>query len=232
MHTLAEALHRFLDETGRGNPRSSASPTAVIRLFQEYLNGWAHEDLNPCERQRFEREYAENRRFCDIFDASRMQPHHLNAMVSHFAVRNGPGTKGFLQAVGPVMEKLANWLVQESFWAEKDHRWYRELVGEKPGRELAGCEDFARLLWQHVECHHVAAPDDLADRDYLDDQFTIRKVEPGKLHLEALLEGEDEIVLSLPKSVTAKARKGWSVTLELARVRGKWRILGVGNVYP
>jgi hypothetical protein len=45
-------------------------------------------------------------------------------------------------------------------------------------------------------------------------------------------EGEEPIVLALPKSVTAKAKPGWSVLFEMARVRGTWRILGVGNVYP
>jgi hypothetical protein len=77
----------------------------------------------------------------------------------------------------------------------------------------------------------VCAPDDLPDDDYVDEEFMIRSVEPGKLSLEPLLEGED-IVLTLPKALTAKARAGWSVNLELARVRGKWCVLGVGNVYP
>jgi hypothetical protein len=231
VRTITESLQEFLTETGAGNPRSTASPAAVIRLLQEYLNGWAHEDLKPCERQRFEQEYAEDRRFCGIFDASRIQPHHLNAMLGHYAVRHGPGTKGFLQAVGPVLENLATWLLQRDFWSAKDYAWYRELVGQKPGRHLAGCDDFGRLLWQHVEAHLVDAPEDLPDGDYLDDQFTIRKVEPGRLYLEALM-GDEEILLTLPKSLTAKASAGWSVTLELARLRGKWRILGVGNVYP
>ena len=131
-------------------------------------------------------------------------------------MRHGPGTKGFLKAVGPTMGKLANWLVKRGFWSAKDYAWYRELVGDDPGA--------AR--------HEIEPADDLPDEDYLDDSFTIGKVEPGRIHLEALLEGEDDIVLTLPKSVAVKARAGWSVTLELARLRGKWRILGVGNVYP
>jgi hypothetical protein len=231
VETITVALAQFLNESGAGNPRSTGSPAAVIELFQEYLNGWAHEDLTPCERQRFEREYAENRRFCDVFDARRIQPHHLNALLGHFAVRHGPGTKGFLQAVGPVMEKLATWLVQKGFWAAKDYAWYRELVGEKPGHQLVGCDEFVRLLWQHAEAHAVHAPGDLPEEDCVDEEFMIRSVEPGKLSLETLLGGED-IVLKLPKALTAKARAGWSVNLELARVRGKWRILSVGNVYP
>lgn len=231
MDTITESLAQFLVETGVGNPRSSASPAAVIKLFQEYLNGWAHEDLTPCERQRFDQEYTENCRFCDIFDASRIQPHHLNVLLSHYAVRHGPGTKGFLRAVGPVMEKLAAWLAAKQFWTAKDYAWYRELVGEEPGHQLVGCDDFVRLLWQHAEAHPMHAPDELPDNDYLDEEFMIRSVKPGKLYLETLA-GDQEIVLPLPKALTAKARAGWSVNLELARLRGKWRVLSVGNVYP
>lgn len=231
METITAALMQFLAETGAGNPRSTGSPAAVIDVFQEYLNGWAHEDLTPCERQRFEQEYSETRRFCDIFDARRIQPHHLNAMLGHFAVRHGFGTKGFLRAVGPVMEKLAGWLVRQGFLTAKDYAWYRELVGDQPGQQLTGCDEFVRLLWQHAEAHPAYVPDDLPDGDYLDEEFTIRSVTPGKLHLETLL-GGDEFVLTLPRALTARARAGWSVNLELARLRGKWRILGVGNAYP
>jgi len=232
MKTIGETLQQFLEETGRGNSGSGASPSAVIRVFESYLNGWAHEDLNPFERQRFEKEYGEDKRFCDIFDAGHIKPHHLNAMVGHHAIRQGPSTKGFLKAVGPVMRKLSTWLAEQGFWTAEDQRWYRELVGDDPGRDLPGCEQFAHALFQYVERHPANEPEDLPDDDYHNDQFTISKIEPGQLHLDALQEGEAPIVLRLPKSVTAKAKPGWSVLFELARLRGTWRIIGVGNVYP
>ena len=50
--------------------------------------------------------------------------------------------------------------------------------------------------------------------------------------LNALLDGGGDITISVPKSVTAYASKGWSVTMELARIKRRWRILGVGNVSP
>jgi hypothetical protein len=69
-------------------------------------------------------------------------------------------------------------------------------------------------------------------RVYYDDQLTIKKVEPGRLVFDGLLDGEEDIVIPLPKSVTGKAKAGWSVTLEIARIKCKWRILSVGNAYP
>jgi hypothetical protein len=232
MQTIREILLRFLSETGPGNHGSTASPSAVIRVFESYLDGWAHEDLNPFERQRFEQEYSEDRRFCDIFDVSHVKPHHLNAVLGHYAVRHGPSTKGFLKAVGPVMQKLASWLSGQGFWTAEDRRSYGELVGDEPGSDLPACERFAEMLHDYVARHAFAAPEGLPDEDYHDDQFTIAGVEPGKLHLDALVDGMAPIVIALPKSVTAKAKAGWSVSCELARMGGKWRILGVGNVYP
>lgn len=232
MRTIRETLQQFLEEAGPGNPGSTASPSAVIRVFESYLDGWAHEDLNPFERQRFEQEYGEDKRFCDIFDAGHIKPHHVSAMLGHYAIRHGPSTKGFLKAVGPVMQKLAQWLTERAFWTHEDRRWYGELVGDDPGRDLSVCDQFAHVLHEYAVRHGREAPDESPDKDYYDDQFTIAKVEPGKLHLDALLEGEEPIILALPKSVTAKAKAGWSVTLELARVRGKWRVLGAGAVYP
>ena len=73
---------------------------------------------------------------------------------------------------------------------------------------------------------------DLDEDDYFNDQFTIKKVKPGKVVFEGLLEGEEDIVISLPKSVTSKAKAGSSMTIQMARIKGKWGILGVGNVYP
>ena len=49
---------------------------------------------------------------------------------------------------------------------------------------------------------------------------------------DGFLDSDEDIVISLPKSVTGKAKAGWSVTMEIAPIKGKWGILGVGNVYP
>lgn len=38
--------------------------------------------------------------------------------------------------------------------------------------------------------------------------------------------------LKVPKQLTELAQVGWSVTVVLARVRGAWHLLEVGNVYP
>ena len=96
-----------------------------------------------------------------------------------------------------------------------------------------GCDELTNALQEYVETHRADDVEtDLDGDDYLNDQFTIKKVGPGKVVFDGLIDGEEDIVISLPKSVTTKAKAGWSVTMEIARIKGKWHILGVGNAYP
>lgn len=233
MTAIRHALKKFLAEIGEGNRRSMSSPFMIIDLFGMYLDDYGHEDLNEFEQARFDKEWSDDNRFCDIFGPDHIQPFHLNFFLNTFVIRKVMGTKGFLKACGPVMEKLATWLSAQGHWHEDATRYYRELVGDDAGGALVGCGEFAQALHDYVANHPIRDDQaDFDDDDYLEDQFTIKKVEPGKLILKALLDGAGSITISLPKSVTACARKGWSVTMELARIKRRWRILGVGNVYP
>ena len=232
MPTIRDALKKFLGETGEGNRRSMLSPFRIIDLFGKYLDDYGHEDLNDFERARFDREWSEDNRFCDIFGPDHIQPFHINFFLNTFVIRKVMGTRGFLKACGPVMEKLATWLLAQEHWDEDAMRYYRELVGDDVGGDLVCCEEFTRALHDYVANHPAEDDADFDEDDYFDDQFTIKKVEPGKLILDGLIDGDEDITISLPKSVTDKARTGWSVTMELARIRDKWHILGVGNVYP
>ena len=236
MTTIRDALSGFLSETGEGNRRSMSSPFMVIDLFGKYLDDYGHEDLNEFERQRFDKEWSEDNRFCDIFSADHIQPFHINFFLSTFVIRKVMGTKGFRKACGPVMEKMASWLLEQDHWDADAMRYYRELVGDNAGDDLVGCDEFTTALHEYVDARPVDDDvddlDDLDDDDYSNDQLTIKAVESGKIVFDTFLDDVEDIVISLPRSVTSKARVGWSVTMEAARISGKWRILGVGNVYP
>lgn len=233
MITIRDTLKKFLAETGEGNPRSMSSPFMIIDLFGMYLDDYGYEDLNGFEQARFDKERSEVNRFSDIFGPDHIQPFHINSFLSTFVIRKVMGTKGFLKACGPVMEKLATWLSAQGHWDENAVRSYRELVGDDAGGDLLGCEEFSQALRDYVANDPVLYDETDRDKDdYLGDQFTIKKVESGKLVLDALLDSERNITISLPKSVTAYAKTGWSVTMELIRIKRRWHIFGVGNVSP
>jgi len=62
--TIADTLDQFLTETGPGNPRSSASPAAIIDLFQSYLDSYGYEDLTAFDRARFAKGCSVPKAFC------------------------------------------------------------------------------------------------------------------------------------------------------------------------
>lgn len=232
MDTITLALKRFVADLGGGSAGITVPRESLVDVFLVYLNDYAHEHLNEFERARFDREWDEDNRFCDMFGPDHIQPYHLNSFMSTFIVRKVVSTKAMLKACGPLMEKLATWLFEQGHWSDEDMAYYRDLVGIKPGADLIACDAFASSLWSYVNSHPVDAPDDLDDVDYHDDHFTIAKVTAGKLHVQPDCEPGTEIALTLPKTITAMARTGWSVSLELGRLHGKWRILGAGIVGP
>lgn len=208
MPTIRDALKTFLAETGEGNRGSMSSPFRLIDLFGKYLDDYGHEDLNDFKRARFDRKWSEDNRFCDIFGPNRIQPFHINFFMNTFVIRKVMGTKGFLKACGPVMEKLATWLLAQEHWDEDAMRYYRELVGDDAGDDLVGCDEFAQALHDYVANHPAEDDADFDDDDYFDDQFTIKKVELGKLILDGLIDCDEDITISLPKSVTGKSQDG------------------------
>jgi len=232
MITIRDVLKEFIAETGEGNRRSMSSPFMIIDLFGTYLDEYGHEGLNEFEQARFDSEWSDDNRFCDIFGPDHIEPFHINFFLSTFVIRKVMGTKGFLKASGPLMERLASWLLEKEYWDEDAIRYYRELVGENVGGDLVGCQEFTQALHDYVASHLPEDEADFDDDDDFNEQLTIKKLEPGKLIFDPLLDSGGDIAISLPKSVAAKARTGWSVTMEIARIKGKWHILGVGNVYP
>ena len=233
MMTIQEALDQFLAEVGEGNRRSMHSPWSIIELLRVFLNDYGYDGLSEPDRTEFEREYDQGRQFREIFRFDRVEPALLNRFLSTFVIKNVAGTNSFYKACGPLIEKLVAWLGKKNYWSHEQMNSFRELVGPKAGSELGACASLGSLLQEYSDAHSAAVPRDLnilPDEDYLEERFTITKVTPARLHFESFDEGE--IVLSLSNHITGKARIGWSVFLELARVTDKWQIVSVGNVYP
>ncbi|MDQ6948564.1 MAG: hypothetical protein M3256_20465, partial [Actinomycetota bacterium] len=70
-------------------------------------------------------------------------------------------------------------------------------------------------------------PDAVADEDWVEDYLQIERVESGALWFEGGVGP-----LKVPKQASGLAEVGWSVNVVLARVRGVWHLVEVGNVYP
>lgn len=65
------------------------------------------------------------------------------------------------------------------------------------------------------------------DDDWVEDYVTITKVEPGKLWFD-----EEVGPVRVPKKASDLAQVGWSMSATIAKVKGSWRIVQAGRVYP
>ena len=100
-------------------------------------------------------------------------------------------------------------------------------------RDLPRAEKLAKLLYGQSRRTPPFDPEALPDDGYVEDQLTIERVEPGWPHFNGGLFATGRFG---PVKVSPKAseltRVGWRVTITLARIRGAWTIVEVGNVYP
>ncbi len=70
-------------------------------------------------------------------------------------------------------------------------------------------------------------PNAVSDEDWVEDYLQIERVDPGHF----VVRGRSRPA-QVPKQASALAEEGWSVNVVLARVRGIWHLVEVGNVYP
>ena len=109
-----------------------------------------------------------------------------------------------------------------------------EEEGAAAARDLPKAEKAGNILYQVAETV-VFDADKLDDDDYHDfDHYAIQKIEPGKLWLEVYTEKGKNTVgpIAVPEEATGLLGEGWDISCAIARIRGKWKIVEVANIYP
>jgi len=131
-----------------------------------------------------------------------------------------------IAAAGTVTKKLARWLHDNGYIDEAD---YEEAAGRgaDAARDLPRAEKLGRLLYELASQAPDIVPDAIADEEWIEGHLQIARVDPGALWFEG-----DIGPVKVPKTASTLAQVGWSVTITLARLRGRWQVLEVGNVYP
>jgi hypothetical protein len=234
---IAEVLELFLkDQRKRLKPRTLSNYEGVVQLLQDYLNGYAHQSLSTAEArlfdQHFNAEGDEHREFTQLFGPEKILE-HVEGFLGTFMIRKVMASEDFKRSAGTVTKKLSKWLAANGYIsAEAAEDGARRST--EAGNELVVAERAARLLQDASEQLGIDTLA-LADEDYEEfDHFTIARIEPGRLWLEVWDEGEPHArgPIRVPKGATELLQKGWDVSCSLARVRGRWHLVEVANVYP
>jgi hypothetical protein len=99
--------------------------------------------------------------------------------------------------------------------------------GDDPACELPRADRLGELLHDEMAKTPSFDPDDVLGEDWIEDFLAIERVEPGALWFEGGIGP-----VSVSKKASDLAEVGWGVNIVLARLRGKWRIVELGFVYP
>ncbi len=232
--TIEKVFEDFLaEQKKRLKPETVAGYEEIIELLTDSLNGYGHQWLSSKEETLFEKLYnaegKEQREFCQIFGPDKIVD-SFGEFLGYFMIRKVMAGGETLRMSGTVTKKLSKWLAAKGYISEEEAMEGAE-DGAAAARDLPLAEQAAEILYaatRKVAFNHG----EVSDEDYLDfDHYCITKVEPGKLWLEkdgAEIAGP----VIVPKEATELLREDWDISCSLARVKGKWRMVEVANVYP
>lgn len=234
---IEQVFEAFLSEMQKKlKPKSEAGYRDVIQLLKDYMNCYAYEALSKPDAAFFNKHYnaagKEHKEFCQLFGPDRIIG-ELGGFLGYFITRKVMAGADFKRLSGTVTKKLSKWLAEKGYITEEDAALGEE-EGAEAARDLPKAEKAGNILYQAAE-NVLFDPDELDDADYHDfDHYTIEKVEPGKLWLEVYTyEGKSTVgPIAVPKDATALLHEGWDISCAMARLRGKWKIVEVANVYP
>lgn len=228
--TIDDALGGFLEsQRARLSPRTFRRYEDVVELLADCLNGYGPNSLSGLEHKRWERAYraGDEEAFCRLFGPEEIID-NLGEFLGYFMVRKVSAGQDLLRAAGTVTKALARWLHDQG-WIDDDALAIAADQGSEAARELPRAEKLGGLLYDvaRAAAHVVEDRDAVPEGDWVEDSLRIERVEPGALWFEGGIGP-----LKVPGRATAVARVGWTVTVVLARVRGVWYLIEVGNVYP
>jgi len=226
--TIDEALDAFLaEQRERLSPKTLRSYEDVVSLLRSSLNSYAYESLDELERKRWEKAFdaGDEEAFTKLFGPGKVVE-HLGAFLGYFMVRKVMAGQDLLRASGTVTKKLASWLHEHGHISEYERADALERGGDA-ARELPRADRLGQLLHEEMKKTPPFDPDDVPDEHWVEDFLAIERVEPGALWFEG---GIGPVRVS--KEASDLAEVGWGVNVVLAPLRGDWRIVELGFVYP
>ncbi|MDA8072340.1 MAG: hypothetical protein M0Z82_12285 [Actinomycetota bacterium] len=226
--TIDQVLEAFLeDQRRRLSARTMRSYQDVVELLRDSLNGYAYTSLDKKDAKRFEQAYrdGDEEAFCHLFGPEHILG-HLGEFLGYFMVRKVMGSQNLLRSAGTVTKKLASWLYTQGYVSD-DEREIAVEQGTEAARDLPRAERLASLLYDQSRSTPPFDPDALSQNDYVENYLVIERIEPGALHF-----GRGIGPLPVTEQASALAEVGWGVNITLARIKGCWHAVEVGNVYP
>ncbi len=232
--TIRQVLSEYLETRAATLAPCEVSAYRRILFFLELcINNYGHRNLPEDERALCEKHYRApdcERHFFEVFGPEKLLP-ELDFFAEIYIRRNVFTSERIEKKASCVVDDLRLWLVERGYVSRGEVEASKALARErnKLGRRARRA---ARLL---AESAIRVDPLFFADRDYIDtDDHPISRIGPGRFWLRVYRNAEPEDIgpLLAPEAATKSLRVGWNLSCALARVQGRWRIVGVDEVYP
>ena len=226
--TIDEALDAFLaEQRERLSSKTLRNYEDVVSLLRSSLNGYAYQSLDGFEEKCWRKAFddGDEEAFTRLFGAEKIVE-NLGEFLGYFMVRKVMAGQELLRASGTVTKKLAAWLHEQGYISDDERADAVERGGDA-ARELPRADRLGELLHDEMAKTPPFDPDDIPDEHWVEDSLAIERVEPGALWFEG---GIGPVRVS--KKASDLAEVGWSVNIVLAQLRGEWRIVELGFVYP
>jgi hypothetical protein len=215
--TIAQLFKEFLaDQKPRISRKTYTKYEEIIDLYGSYLESyWPGHDG----------EYGKaGGTYCDTYGPEDATAGY-GMFLSYFMPRKVMCGKETIKAAGSVTKKLAEWLAENGY--VKNTEKAQERAGEA-AKDLPNASTVVDLLEAYVD---ETAP--ARSGKVIEDHFYIEKIEPGKLWLMPLTEGDSVIgPIPVPVEVTELCKPGWDIGGVVAKSGKGWRFIEVWNVSP
>ncbi len=226
--TIDEALEAFLQEQReRLSPRTMRTYDEVVFLLRSSLNSYAYDSLDELEQSCWRKAFddGDEEAFTKLFGPDKIVG-HLGEFLGYFMIRKVMAGEELLRASGTVAKKLASWLREQGYITDAQRKEAAER-GADAAHDLPKADRLGQLLQLELAKTPRVDPDEVPDKQWVEDFLAIERVEPGALWFEG---GIGPVPVS--REASDLAQVGWGVNIVLAQLRGKWRIVELGFVYP
>jgi hypothetical protein len=236
--TIEQVFQAFVaEQRTRLKPATADRYESVLSLLQSHLDRYAYEGLSKAERALFERHFnaegEQQRGFCQLFGPDKL-PENLGTFFSYFLPNKVLGGPNLSRMAATVTRKLLAWLATQAYIDAQAAREGSEQAAAA-GKVLPRAEKAAMALDGSIRRLPVH-PNDLPDEDWIEfDHHRIARIEPGRLWLHVYREGGEQVEvgpISAPREATELLAQGWEIGCSLARFKGQWQIVELGNVRP
>jgi hypothetical protein len=229
MESITKTFEKFLKEQEDSlSKKTYQKYKNVIEIFENYLNGYAYQNLEDENYQKFEKMFNQKgKQYCESFTVQKLSTVEFNEFLSYYMIRKVMGTKSLMKDTGTVLRKFTTWLHKNEYLEDKQYEMLYSTINELKD-DLPKLTVLSDLLYENGRRNSIYTYD-----EYKESNYVINRIEEGKIWLEDYMEPEEVVgPVYVTEEISKKAQENWSVYLVLGRVENNWYIIESGMVYP